>query len=251
MEGRIFLWKNRALCTIGSDFGYNGWQKKGRIILRELSLRLFMAFLFCIAFGGIFAYIASAISNETIVGFDSPIIGFVQGLETSWLTSIMKTFTTIGSTPFVVGITVAGMGFLLYKRHRAQAVLLFVVVIGSGLLNIILKSIFKRARPELHRIVDIGGFSFPSGHTMFAFSLYGIIAYIAWRNLKTASSRALLFLFAAFMIIMIGISRIYLGVHYPSDVIAGIFASALWMTIATTVYAWYQERKEKIFNSLH
>jgi undecaprenyl-diphosphatase len=214
-------------------------------IMRELSLRLLLSFLICIVFGSIFTYIASAISNETIVDFDSPIISFVQGLESDGLTTIMKTFTTIGSTPFVILFTLAGMGILLYKRHRAQAFLLFVAIAGSGLLNIILKTIYKRARPELHRIVDIGGFSFPSGHTMLAFSLYAVLAFIVWRNLKTTVSRIVLFLFAVFMILMIGVSRIYLGVHYPSDVTAGIFASALWMTIATTVYTWYQERKEK------
>ena len=81
----------------------------------------------------------------------------------------------------------------------------------------LLKIYFKRERPEIHRILDANGFSFPSGHTMMAFSLYTIIAYIAWRNVKTTLNRILLILSAAFMSIMIPMSRIYLGVHFPSD----------------------------------
>ncbi len=210
--------------------------------MRNLSFRLILAFLICIIFGTIFAMIAAAIRNETIARFDEPVIAFVQGLEVNWLTTIMKSFTTVGSTPFVMLFMLIGVTLLLYKRHRAEALLLVAAVAGSGLLNLILKSIYKRARPELHRIVEIGGFSFPSGHTMLAFSLYAIISYIVWRNLKTRITHIALFLFALFMIFMIGISRIYLGVHYPSDVVAGVFASALWMIIITTTYRWYQKR---------
>ena len=93
--------------------------------------------------------------------------------------------------------------------------------------------------------MDATGFSFPSGHSMMAFALYVIIAYIAWRNVKTTVGRVALVLFTTFMIIMIGTSRIYLGVHYPSDIVGGFAASALWVTIAISVYANFQNKREK------
>ena len=104
---------------------------------------------------------------------------------------------------------------------------------------------FKRERPVIHRILEANGYSFPSGHTMMAFSLYVIIAYIAWRNVETRLGKFLLILFAAFMTIMIGTSRIYLGVHFPSDVVGGLMASGFLVTIAVTVYAYYLERSGK------
>jgi undecaprenyl-diphosphatase len=214
--------------------------------MRELSLRLLVAFVLCIGFGIAFGYIASAIGNDTIVGFDTAVIGFVQGLEAPWLTSIMKVFTWIGSGYVVAPIALIGFIVLYFVLHyRQQAFLLIVVIAGSVLLNSVLKNYFKRERPEIHRILDANGFSFPSGHSMMAFALYAIIAYIAWRNVKTSVSRILLLLFAAFMIIMIGMSRIYLGVHYPSDVVGGFAASALWLTIAISVYAYFQSKREK------
>jgi len=219
---------------------------KGVHIMRELSLRLLITFILCIGFGVAFGYISAAISNDTIVGFDTAVIGFVQGLETPWLTSIMNLFTWIGSGYVVAPIALMGFIVLYFVlRYRQQAFLLISVVAGSVLLNKLLKNYFKRERPEIHRIMDANGFSFPSGHSMMAFALYAIIAYIAWRNVKTTVSRVLLVVFTAFMIIMIGTSRIYLGVHYPSDIVGGFVASALWLTIAISVYAYFQNKREK------
>ncbi|NYF25649.1 phosphatase PAP2 family protein [Sporosarcina sp. JAI121] len=214
--------------------------------MREHSPRLLIVFALCIGFGAAFGYIATAIGNDTIAGFDTTVIGFVQGLEVPWLTSIMKTFTWIGSGYVVASIAMIGfIGLYFALRYRQQAFLLIAVVAGSILLNSILKNYFKRERPDIHRILDVNGFSFPSGHSMMAFALYAIIAYIAWRNVKTTMSRVLLILLTAFMIIMIGTSRIYLGVHYPSDVIGGFVASALWLTFAISIYAYFKNKREK------
>lgn len=214
--------------------------------MRELSLRLLIAFVLCIGFGIAFGYIASAIGNESIASFDTAVIAFVQGLETPWLTSIMKVFTWIGSGYVVASIALIGFIVLYFVLHyRQQAFLLIVVIAGSVIFNSVLKNYFKRERPEIHRILDANGFSFPSGHSMMAFALYAILAYIAWRNVRTMTSRVVLLLFTAFMIIIIGASRIYLGVHYPSDIVGGFAVSALWVTIAITVYAYFQHKREK------
>ncbi len=214
--------------------------------MRELSLRLLLAFVFCIFFGVAFGYIATAVGNESIAHFDTAVIGFVQGLEAPWLTFIMKVFTWIGSGFVVAPIALIGFIVLYFVlRYRQQAFLLITVIAGSVLFNSILKSYFKRERPQIHRIMDANGFSFPSGHSMMAFALYAIIAYIAWRNVKTTVGRIVLFLSATFMITMIGTSRIYLGVHYPSDIVGGFVASALWVTIAISVYAYFQNKREK------
>lgn len=210
--------------------------------MRNLTGRLLAALVSCLVLAAIFGYVAYSIGSGGIVRFDTAVIDAVQGLEAPALTAVMKVFTTIGSTKAVIVISVLTLGILLYYRQKAQAVLFFIVIGGTAALNTVLKLSFQRARPDTNRLIEISGYSFPSGHTMMAVSLYAILAYILWRNIRH-TGRMMCVLFAAFMITMICISRIYLGVHYPSDVAGGLCASSLWVIAATVVYARYMDRR--------
>ena len=215
--------------------------------MKQLSSRLIISFILCIVFGLLFGYFSTTIGDDSLSNFDTTMINAIQGLETPWLTTIMTFFTWIGSGYAVAPITVIAAVLLYFVfQYRHQAFLLVVVIAGTVVFNHLLKLYFKRERPIIHRILDANGYSFPSGHTMMAFSLYVIIAYIVWRNVKTRLGRFLLIIFATFMIIMIGTSRIYLGVHFPSDVAGGLMASGFLVTIAVTVYSVFLRRsKEK------
>nr|WP_263326368.1 phosphatase PAP2 family protein [Neobacillus sp. Marseille-Q6967] len=191
-----------------------------------------------------FSMMAFLINADKVNNFDSTIIQFIQGFEAPVLTQIMEFFTFIGSTATVIVLCLVII-FFLYKvlHHRTELILFVVVVAGSPLLNFILKSIFQRARPDLHRLIEIGGYSFPSGHAMNAFTVYGILTFLLWRHIFNRSGRTLLLLFSSIMIAMIGISRIYLGVHYPSDIIGGYLASAFWIGISIGFFQRYKERQ--------
>ena len=208
--------------------------------------RLLFAFILCLGLGSTFIYIATAMSNGSIDPFDTTVIAFVQGLETPWLTTVLTFFTWLGSGYVVVPMALI-LAAILYFGLRAspQALLLLIVIAGTPLFNTLLKLYFKRERPEIHRVIDAHGFSFPSGHAMISFSLYAIIAFIAWGFIKTAAGRVML-LFTAFMILTISISRIYLGVHYPSDIVGGFTVSALWLTIAITIYTYCLDKKKPL-----
>ena len=104
------------------------------------------------------------------------------------------------------------------------------------------RNFFQRARPDLHRLIEIGGYSFPSGHAMSAMAVYGTLAFLLWRHISTRFGRSLLIFFSAMMIFMIGISRVYLGVHYPSDIIGGYFASGFWLGAAIWSFQRYKEK---------
>lgn len=212
--------------------------------MRQYSSRHVMTLFSCISLVVLFSYLATAISQNKISHFDEPIISVVQAVEEPWLTTLAKLLATIGSGSVVVSIALILAVLLYFLRRREQALLVLVVILGSGALNQILKIVFRRERPDIHRIMEIGGFSFPSGHAMLAMSLYGILAYILWRNVKTAASRVLLVSAAVVMILAIGTSRIYLGVHYPSDIVGGISISAVWLIISTTFYGSYMRKKE-------
>ncbi|WP_301110094.1 phosphatase PAP2 family protein [Sporosarcina sp.] len=213
--------------------------------MRELSIRLLLTWGVCLVLTGLFAMVATSIHMQTISVFDDVIIEAVQGAEVPWLTTVMRTFTTIGSTLTVALIAVAALVILIRTKHRAQALLLVAVLSGTGILNQVLKFIFKRERPDLHRLIDIGGYSFPSGHTMMAFSLYTVLTYIIWRNLRNTWSRTLAVAIAVFMIVIIAVSRIYLGVHFPSDIVGGVYASAVWIIASIAVYQRFQRKKEQ------
>jgi undecaprenyl-diphosphatase len=183
------------------------------------------------------------VSSHHIVTFDNAIISFIASFESPTLTSIMKFFTFVGSSKSVIVLSIAIL-FFLYKvlKHRSELILFIAVITGANILYALLKLVFHRARPDLHRLIEVGGYSFPSGHATIAFSLYGVLAFLLWRHIPTRWGRTILILISGLMILSIGISRIYLGVHYPSDIIAGYFISGFWLTMAIWFFQRYKEK---------
>lgn len=193
-----------------------------------------------------FIVVASLIKGRWIAQFDSSVISAIQGMERPWLTSVMKCFTFIGSTPVVVVISICCLFFFFkFLNHRLELVLFLVLVAGSAVLNVLLKMIFQRERPTLHRLIQETGYSFPSGHSMAAFALYAALSFLLWRHVPTKRGRTIVILISILMILMIGISRIYLGVHYPSDVVGAYLASGFWFTFSVWIFQWYMENRSK------
>lgn len=191
-----------------------------------------------------FSLMAFLITADKIVDFDRQVIHFVQAYEAPFLTRVMKFFTFIGSTLAVVVICLLIIFFLFIVLHHRSELLLFITVVaGSPILNFILKEIFQRARPDLHRLIEIGGYSFPSGHAMNAFTVYGILTFLLWRHIFIRTGRILLIIFSVIMIAAIGVSRIYLGVHYPSDIIGGYSASGFWLASSIWFFQRYKDRQ--------
>lgn len=207
-----------------------------------MNLTRFLIFSFLSLLG--FCLMAFLVTADKIVNFDSSIIDIVQGFESPILTQTMEFFTFIGSTPAVIVISLLII-FFLYKvlHHRSELILFVIVVAGSPILNHLLKGFFQRARPDLHRLIEISGYSFPSGHAMNAFTVYGILTFLLWRHIFNRPGRSMLILFSAIMIGTIGVSRIYLGVHYPSDIIGGYLASGFWLATSIWVFQRYKDRQ--------
>jgi undecaprenyl-diphosphatase len=212
--------------------------------LRFQVTRVFVISLFFLLF---FSLVAVLIRADKLLVFDHAIIEWVQSQEAPFITSIMKFFTEIGSTKIVVFLCLFII-FFLYKvlHHRTELFLFISVVVGSPILNLLLKEIFQRARPDLHRLIEIGGYSFPSVHAMNAFTVYGVLTFLLWRHIFNRGGRTLLLLISSSVIIMIGVSRIYLGVHYPSDIIGGYFASGFWLATSIWFFQWYTERRPQL-----
>ncbi len=209
----------------------------------NLKKQLGVAFILSLFSFMAFGYLAFLIRAEKLLLFDSAIISYIQGLESPGLTVVMEVFTTIGSVPVVLPLSLLVL-LILYKllRHRKELILFAAVMIGSPILNQLLKVFFQRARPDLNRLIEIGGYSFPSGHAMNAFTLYGILTFLLWRHIPVRWGRTILLLFSTVFILAIGISRIYLGVHFPSDIIGGYLAASFWLAVSIWVFQRYKER---------
>ncbi|WP_308636323.1 phosphatase PAP2 family protein [Paenibacillus silvisoli] len=200
--------------------------------------------LFILALAG-FQVLSMLVSRNKLTQFDESIISAIQGQENDTLTAIAKFFSKIGSSSiFIPAVLVIAVILFVVLKHRKELVLLLGGLLGSTLLNSLIKSIYKRARPDIHRIVEQTGFSYPSGHSMASFTFYFLITYLLWRHVPRRRWRIALLIFSAAMIVCIGLSRIYLGVHYPSDILAGYWVSALWVALCIRLFrSWARTAK--------
>jgi undecaprenyl-diphosphatase len=145
------------------------------------------------------------------------------------LDNIMLEVTALGTGTVVMMIVAVAALFLVLTQHKYSAILLLVSTGGGLILNLILKMGFDRPRPAIF-VPEVQAFSssFPSGHAMSAAIVYGTVAYLAARLHKRRWAKALIMLVALIVILLICISRLYLGVHYPSDVVAGVSIGLAW-----------------------
>ncbi|KUG09677.1 phosphatase PAP2 family protein [Solirubrum puertoriconensis] len=141
-------------------------------------------------------------------------------------------FTFLASRNFIIVAALAIIGyFLLIRQHRWYSLKVPVVALGSITLNLLLKEFYNRPRPMLP-LTSASGLSFPSGHAMISASFYGLLIYLTWRHVQNRSLRWLLVLLLTVLILLIGLTRVYLRVHYASDVLAGFAAGGLWLLLA-------------------
>lgn len=165
----------------------------------------------------------------------------VDTLRSDSLTFVMKTFTFFGSGYCLIVLSI--LLFILLKDKR-YAYLSAVNLVTITVLNRLIKAIIRRPRPVDINIIIEKGFSFPSGHSMVSFAFYVFLMYIIYKNVKNKKICYLLYVVISFLIIMIGLSRIYLGVHYASDVLAGYLVSSCYLIIYIFVIPKYIKRRK-------
>ena len=180
------------------------------------------------------------IKTNLITTFDAAVYNLLTMHMNESLTSIAKAITLLGQDKFIIFVLILVLiiSFILKKIKTGAIVLLFLII--SHTLNYIIKIIFQRPRPEILRLIEESGFSFPSGHTMAATALYGILIYLILKselnkNLKIISASIL-----SLMVFSVGLSRIYLGVHYASDVLGAFLISIILLLILISI----NEKKE-------
>jgi len=181
------------------------------------------------------------LTNDPLARWDVSFARWLSGERTTAGTDFFRVVTFFGSP--AVALTIAAVVcVVLYRRgHLVQAAFLPVVLGGAELLNLILKVSFHRPRPEV-AFVQLDTYSFPSGHAMISTAAYGALAYLAWSRSRTRGGRLFLIAGTTLLVGLIGFSRMYLGVHYLSDVLAGVTAGAFWLAVSIALQTAFGER---------
>lgn len=155
----------------------------------------------------------------------------------------MRDLTALGSGTLAILFSVAFVGWLLLTGRPGAALFVAIAMLGAGWLNDILKDVFGRARPTVvPHLTPASEESFPSGHTMISAVLYPTMAELAGRLVAKKRLRFYLMALAIFMAILVAFSRVYLGVHYPSDVVGGLAAGFAWALVCGIAARWLQRR---------
>jgi undecaprenyl-diphosphatase len=204
------------------------------LIVASLALAILSIFLF--------AWIAESVEDNRTQGFDLAVRNAIHRYTSPGMTKFMVGVSFVGGDGLVLAAIVAVILFLRFHRRRA-ALWLLVTLAGALVLDLALKYGFHRPRPTPF----VGSVprtpSFPSGHALFSFCFYGVLAGLLVGRTRSRIAQIAIWSAAAVLVLLIGLSRIYLGVHYPSDVIAGYLTATLWVATMVFLDRWRSRRK--------
>ena len=184
----------------------------------------------------LFLFIAEDIFAKEILSMDTLGYEVISSFISDNVTSFMKFITYFGSAYVLIPLT--ALLFILTKNKKLHILIVSNLILVT-FLNQFLKFFFQRPRPEEYRLISESGYSFPSGHAMVSMAFYGLLIYIVYKYVKNVYLKYGLMVILFMLILFIGISRIYLGVHYTSDVLGGYLLSICYLTVFTMVMGKY------------
>jgi len=207
--------------------------KKSLAGLALLSVELIIVLsLFLLALV-IFTVIAYRIFRLQSQQFDFFVFDQLNGLVNPATTRFMQFVTFFGNHLFLIPANLLLIVYFLFiKKHKWYSIKVPVVAIGGVSLMFLLKQIFNRPRPLIPLLEPVSGLSFPSGHAMMSMSFYGLLIFLTWENVYSRAWKWTITILLFLFILLIGFSRIYLRLHYFSDVIAGFAAGIIWLTLS-------------------
>lgn len=226
------LVKNIYYINFGSE---NMFEKIKKTIFNNY--KWFICFICLI----LFLALAEDVFNHEIMNGD--IIGykFVSTyIIRNSLTPIIKIITWFGSATCLLSLTLL---LFITIKNKKTSLLIGINLVTITILNQLLKFVLQRPRPTEFKIINETGYSFPSGHSMISMAFYGLLIYLIYKNIKNKSLKWILIILLSILILFIGISRIYLGVHYVSDVLGGFLVSISYLILYIKIL-----KKEKILN---
>ena len=187
---------------------------------------------------------------EALTGFDSNIQTWVRGGLPAGLTCFFKTITMLGNTPVQAIIAIVAVIWLYLRQYKAEAIFVGASGLLASILIVSLKYIYQRQRPSITHLVHASGYSFPSGHSLGTFMILGAIAIVLAQRLEKKESKIVVYAITGLLIFLVGLSRIYVGVHYLTDVLAGFtlafgLINAIYPTYDRIRFEWRFQSKQK------
>lgn len=184
----------------------------------------------------VFVFIARMVFLEKKNDLDNEIFSFLAKHVNNVNTGLMQFFSFLGSHYFLIPANLILVAFLLFvKKHTWYSIKIPAISLSSLLLMLILKQFFHRNRPLVPLLEHAKGLSFPSGHALMSFSFYGLMIYLSWHKIRNKTLRWIFVAILSVLIFFIGLSRIYLRVHYASDVIAGFSLGLIWLVLSLSI----------------
>lgn len=181
---------------------------------------------------GLFSIIAAVTGSGFAMSFEVYVVEWFRAHRTPGLTRVLLCISELHSTPVVLAITLVISLYFAWLRTWFSVLAVVLAIPGGMLINSFLKEAFHRARPALEdNVANVATYSFPSGHVVAATALYGILVMLVIPRIRARQWRVLAMLAAILMLLLVGLSRIYLGAHYPSDVLAGYAEAVAWLTL--------------------
>ncbi len=207
-------------------------------IIAEIELKTALVALLFLASLFIFAYLAHEIVGENETGFDARVFHFFAGMSTPGFIRVNRVFTFFGASYFSISAYLILLTILFVSGRRSDGINIAIIAITSSAMMFGLKEFFHRKRPDLPLIRTLPNFSFPSGHALTSFIFCSVLVYLVWKGHLSTALKWVLSALLILVALCIGISRIVLRYHYPSDVVAGFCLAVAWV-----IFSLWVERK--------
>ncbi|HSI68999.1 MAG TPA: phosphatase PAP2 family protein [Gillisia sp.] len=205
----------------------------------QLPFLIMIILALIIVVGGInlFVDLTNTLHTDALAEYDRKITDYVTSFRTPQLNKFFQFITEVGDLNGYIVLTALStiIFWLIFRNWRFVLEIVFVLAI-SGLANVALKQVINRARPDAEHLVSVATLSYPSGHAMSAIAFYGFLIYLFYNFKLNVWVKTLTILILGLLILAIGISRIYLGVHYPSDIAGGYIAGFIWVIFCIVLF---------------
>lgn len=208
--------------------------KKKKNWLSVLTIEFLFVILLLLAMI-IFIYLVRMIFISESTEFDDRVFNAIKPYIKDGLTNFMLVITFLGKHDLLIPLNFVLIAFFIYRKERWFATRIAALSLSSLLLMFMLKFFFQRNRPLQPVIDDVSGYSFPSGHALISVVFYGLFIHMIWHEVKSKWLRIVLITLLGTLILLIAFSRIYLNVHYASDVIAGIAVGFIWLVLSLNI----------------
>lgn len=210
--------------------GFSKFLLSSRAVFVQFTQSLLIV-LICLGFLSVFLKISYDILRGEVLSVDQRTTSFISGLRSNEFTDVMLLITSLGGGKVLLMSSLI-VAFYLFLKKRREAFIFLIYLYSGIILNLVLKFFYERPRPDGLSLINEYTYSFPSGHAMNSFLFFSAFIYILFRETKDKRITFVVFLISMLLVVAIGFSRLYLGVHYLSDVIAGYIAGFLWFISA-------------------